>query len=64
MLFTCVSLISFITVCFVFLSLGIVDYEYFWQSVCVMFLSIKSSTMYTCKREMDNVKILYKYNKY
>ncbi len=33
MLFTCVSLISFITVYFVFLSLGIVDYEYFWQSV-------------------------------
>ncbi len=53
MLFTCVSLISFITVCFVF-----------GQSVCVMFLSIKSSTINTCKREMDNVKILYKYNKY
>ncbi len=63
MLFTCVSFISFITVCFVFLSLGIVDYEYFGK-VCVMFLSVKSSTMITCKREMYNVKILYKYNKY
>ncbi len=63
MLFTCVSLISFITVYCLFLSLGIVDYEYFGK-VCVMFLSIKSSTMITCKREMDNVKILYKYNKY
>ncbi len=58
-------LINFLHYCvFIVLSLGIVDYEYFWlnDKVCVMFLY---KIIYNkCKHKWINVMILYNYNKY